>query len=282
MKLLWTAAVLAGVYLYEIKPSSRRSWADSYRRVLFAHRGLYDNSAGIPENSKKAFQRAKDHGYGIELDVQLSKDGIPVIFHDSFLARMANDQNGNPVSGKPEDYTLEELQSFHLLDTEEKIPIFQEVLDLVSGRVPLIVELKLDPGMKAAPLCEKADELLQQYSGSYIVESFSPQAVRWYKRHRPEIIRGQLSEAFTKQKKYQRPSYFCAEHLMFNWLTKPDFIAYDCKYRKNLSRRLTRKLYRCPNVAWTVQSPQEMDAVRPDYDLFIFEGFLPEKDEKNN
>ena len=69
---------------------------------------------------------------------------------------------------------------------------------------------------------------------------------------------------------------------MYNWLTKPDFIAYDCKYRNNLSRRLTRKLYRCPNVAWTVQSPQEMDAVRPDYDLFIFEGFLPEKDETNN
>lgn len=282
MNLLWAAAVVAGAYLYEIKPSSRRGWADSYRRVLFAHRGLYDNSAGIPENSKKAFQRAKDHGYGIELDVQLSKDGVPVIFHDSFLARMTNDQNGNPVSGKPEDYTLEQLQSFHLLDTEERIPTFQEVLDLVDGGVPLIVELKLDPGMKAEPLCKKADELLQKYTGSYIVESFSPQAVRWYRKHRPEIIRGQLSEAYTKQRKYRRPAYFCAEHLMYNWLTKPDFIAYDCKYRNNLSRRLTRKLYRCPNVAWTVQSPQEMDAVRPDYDLFIFEGFLPEKDEKNN
>ncbi len=267
MILLWTALGLAGAYLYEIKPSSRRIWADPYRHVLFAHRGLYDNHSGIPENSMKAFHRAVEHGYGIELDVQLTKDGIPVIFHDSFLKRMTNDPNGNPVSGKIEQYTLEELQSFHLLDTDEKIPTFQEVLDLVDGKVPLIVELKLDPGMKAAPLCEKADALLQRYPGSYVVESFDPLAVRWYRKHRPDIIRGQLSEAYTKQRKYRKPSYFLAEHLMFNWLTKPDFIAYDCKDRQNLSRRLTRKLYRCPNVAWTVQSRQELDAVKGDYDL---------------
>ena len=94
--------------------------------------------------------------------------------------------------------------------------------------------------------------------------------------YRPEIIRGQLSEAFTRNPKYRKPSAFASEFLLFDGITKPDFIAYNAKHWKNPSRIVTRKLFGCPAVAWTIQSPAELDAMRPHYDLFIFEGFLPE------
>ena len=125
-------------------------------------------------------------------------------------------------------------------------------------------------------MCAAADALLQKYDGMYVVESFNPFAVAWYRRNRPEIIRGQLSEAFTRNPKYRKPSAFASEFLLFDGITKPDFIAYNAKHWKNPSRIVTRKLFGCPAVAWTIQSRAELDAMRPHYDLFIFEGFLPE------
>ena len=275
MRIIPAVLGAAGACLLALKPSKRRDWAESYKSVLYAHRGLYDNSGGIPENSLAAFRRAKEHGYGMEFDVQLSKDGIPVVIHDTYLDRVVRDENGGTVSGKTTDYTLKQLKSFHLLDTEETIPTLAEVLELVAGDVPLIVELKTEGEEREVPVCEKADELLQKYCGPYIVESFNIFAVAWYKTHRPEIIRGQLSEAFTANPNYRTAGGFACQYLLFNCYTKPDFIAYDAKHWKNISRNLTRTVYRCPAVAWTIQSEEELAAMKNRYDLFIFEGFLP-------
>ncbi len=130
---------------------------------------------------------------------------------------------------------------------------------------------------------KKADELLQKYCGPYIVESFNIFAVAWYKTHRPEIIRGQLSEAFTANPNYRTAGGFACQYLLFNCYTKPDFIAYDAKHWKNISRNLTRTVYRCPAVAWTIQSEEELAAMKNRYDLFLsLRGFFPECRRENS
>ena len=270
--------VLCCIYFFVIHPGSRSldTIAAFKKKKYFAHRGLYDNDTDHPENSLKAFQNAIDHGYGMEMDVQLTKDGVPVVFHDFKLARAARNEKNEPVPGKVYDYTFEELQHFHLFNSEEKIPTFEAFLQLLHGQEPVIVELKIENSDKELAVCPKADALLSKYDGLYCIESFNPRVVKWYKDHRPEIMRGQLSSMFTKTnsdaKKYWLV-YFLSEYLMVNFLTKPDFIAYDTVYWKNLSRRICHGLYHNTAVAWTIRSQEQLDARMQDYDVFIFEHF---------
>lgn len=233
----------------------------------YAHRGLHDNATDAPENSLPAFQKAVDAGFGIELDIQLTKDKIPVVFHDFSLKRMCG------VEGKLCEYTYGELQQFVLNGTEQKIPKFEEVLCLVDGKVPLIVEFKVE--WTNLSLCSIADEMLRPYQGAYCVESFNPLCLVWYRKHNKGVMRGQLSQDYSKDKNYKGPLYWVLQYLLLNFWTKPDFIAYDhCAY-KNISRRLCRKLYRCPAVAWTIKNEEEYNARKKDFDLFIFDTFLP-------
>lgn len=237
--------------------------------VLYAHRGLHDNKSDAPENSMAAFRKAVEAGYGIELDVQLTKDKIPVVFHDFTLERVCGG------AGKVRDYTYEELQKFQLCGTCEKIPKFEEFLKLVNGKVPLIIEYKI-PTL-SAEVCRLADEMLQGYKGAYCMESFNPMALIWYRRHRKHIMRGQLSTSYIKEKEKGYPwiLFVMLHHMLFNFLTKPDFIAYQHKYYKDWSRSICRYLYRATAVAWTIRSKEELDNRKKDFDLFIFDSFIP-------
>ena len=259
--------ILAAVYLFMIAPRMiGKPDVSALRGVHYAHRGLHDNKSDAPENSMKAFQKAVDAGYGIELDVQLSKDEIPVVFHDETLNRMCG------VDGKVWQYTLEELQKMKLADSDETIPTFEAVLKTVGGKVPLIVEYKLD--VPSTKVCDIADPMLKNYRGTYCIESFHPFAVRWYKLHRPEVIRGQLSEDFMKVEKYKgKPLYWILSNLMLNFLGRPDFIAYNHKDCKNVSRRLCTKLGALP-VAYTIKSQEQYENVKNEFDLFIFDSFI--------
>lgn len=255
--------------------------------VLYAHRGLFDNKGDAPENSMKAFERAVHAGYGIELDVQTTKDGIPVVFHDFTLKRMARYPDGECpadaqraedgsyiIPGRICDYTWEELSRFHLLDTGERIPRFDEFLRLVRGQVPLIVELKIE--LKDLTVCRKAQELLDDYDGVYCIESFNPLGLWWYRRKRPEVMRGQLADSFRKSEGWHAPLYYILEFLLMNILAKPDFIAYNHKYRRNLSRVLCTKLYGALPVAWTIRSEQELAENSRYFDIMIFDSFVPD------
>ena len=282
--------ILTGLYLISIKP--RLYGRPDYKPFLghmYAHRGLHNmnatlhklknisqnlgqnlerkqNSTGnFPENSYAAIKRAADLGYGIEFDVHLTKDNIPVVFHDDTLNRICG------IKGNLKDYTFEELQQFRLLGTDERIPAFADILKMVDGRVPLIIEYKVEKN--AEKLCSICDSILAGYKGLYCIESFHPLAVRWYKTHRPNIVRGQLSEDFTKQK-FNIP-YFLLSHLIGNCYASPDFIAYNCKHKNELSRNICRKLYKSLSVAWTVRSQEELEKVSRSFELFIFEGFIP-------
>lgn len=236
---------------------------------LYAHRGLHDNASDAPENSLRAFQKAVDAEFGIELDVQMTKDNVPVVFHDFTLKRICG------AEGKVYDYTFEELQQFRLCDSDQKIPRFEDVLKLVDGKVPLIVELKIEA--TDLSVCPAADKLLSAYNGLYCMESFNPLGVLWYRRHRKEIVRGQLSDAFLKEGEYSGALYFLLQHLLFNWLAKPDFVAYNHKYPGMLSRRLCRGLYHNTAVAWTIKSKEQMEKAEKHFDIFIFDSFVPEK-----
>ena len=222
-KYLLAIPAAAGIYAFLVAPRiTKKPDVSVLRGVRYAHRGLHDNSSDAPENSMKAFQKAVDAGYGIEMDVQLTKDKIPVVFHDETLDRMCG------VDGKVWEFTFEELQEFHLADSEERIPKFEDVLALVDGNVPLIVEYKLD--VPSTEVCEIADPMLQSYKGVYCIESFHPYAVKWYRDHRPEVIRGQLSQDFSKVEKYKgKIIYWMLSNLLTNVLTRPDFIAYNHK-----------------------------------------------------
>lgn len=234
----------------------------------YAHRGLHDNDSDTPENSIPAFQKAINAGYGIELDVQLTKDRVPVVFHDDTLKRVCG------VNGSAKDYTYQELQQFHLFNTKETIPKLEDVLNLVNGQVPLIIELKFPENPLA--ICKFTDRVISKYKGTYCIESFHPLILRWYKVNHPKVIRGQLSSNFNTKKKNESAPETLVHHLLINFLSRPDFIAYNHEFKYNASRVLCRYLYRSLSVSWTIRSQKELIASKKDFDLFIFEGFVPE------
>lgn len=172
---------LAALYVFLMHPRICRADSSPFLGAFFAHRGLHDNNHQIPENSLAAFQRAVDAGYGIELDVQLSADRIPVVFHDATLSRMCS------IDRRVDELTFAELRQLSLANTKEQIPSFQEALALVNGKVPLLVELKMEHLDFDIP--RKADALLSEYSGDYCIESFHPAALYWYRKNRPQITR---------------------------------------------------------------------------------------------
>ncbi len=259
------------LYLLAIMPKLRQNKAiremDGW---LYAHRGLHNNSSEAPENSLKAFALAVEKGYGIELDVQLTKDLVPVVLHDYNLKRACH------ADILVSSLTYKELQEYRLFHSEEKIPTFKDALELIRGKVPLIIELKLP--WKADQLCSAVSKLLEDYQGFYVIESFNPFGLLWYKKHYPKVIRGQLSTDFRREKiEGNRFQYFLLKHLLMNFLTKPDFIAYHHVYKTGLSFTICRKLYRVKTVAWTIQSQEELEKSRSYFDLFIFDKFIPGK-----
>ena len=264
--IILTAVII--LYLLAIMPRmTHKPDKTPFCGVMYAHRGLHDNRGDAPENSMKAFERAVENNFGIELDVQLSKDNVPVIFHDFTLERVCG------TKGKVRDYSYEELREFSLYGTEEKIPRMEDFLKMVNGRVPLIVELKVE--WTDVSVCPAADRLLQDYKGTYCIESFNPLALIWYRRNRNSVMRGQLSDAFLQVEGPRGLLYFVLEHMLLNCITKPDFISYNHKYYWTLSRQICKKLYRNLAVAWTIRSQKELDARRKDFDLFIFDSFIP-------
>ena len=257
--------ILGIVYIFLIAPRMfRKPDRKPFYCVHYAHRGLFDNETDAPENSLHAFEKAVKMGYGIELDVQLSKDDVPVVFHDASLERMCG------VKGKVWEYTCAELTEMTLAKSDERIPTLEEVLELVGGRVPLIVEYKLD--RVQTKVCELGNRLLKSYSGPYCIESFHPLALLWYKKHRPDVMRGQLSMNFKEDYKKHK-EYILLTYLLTNVATRPDFIAYQHSDASNISRRICRVLGAL-SVAWTIKSRKQHEAVKDEFDLFIFDSCI--------
>ena len=268
--ILVCVAVLAVLYMLAIMPRIfNRPDTTLFKKRYFAHRGLHDKASDAPENSMAAFRKAVEAGLGMELDVQVTKDGVPVVCHDFKLERIC----GAP--GKIADSTYEELQAYTLCDSKERIPRFSELLEMVDGQVPLIVEIKAETANVSC--CGIIDSLLRAYRGPYCIESFNPMVLWWFRRNHGDVVRGQLSSNFRREGEYWNILYFAMTHLLFNFLTKPDFIAYNHKFSEEPGRRICRRLYRHPAAAWTIRSQQDLEALKGEYDVFIFDSFLPVK-----
>lgn len=254
------------VFLFLIKPNRRRGEIEKYCAIRYAHRGLHNGERA--ENSLSAFAAAVEKGYAIELDVRLSSDGELVVFHDDTLDRVTKE------SGKVCERTAKELSKIHLNGTADTIPTLKEVLSLVDGKVPLLVEIKEAAGSSA--VAEKTAEVLSGYRGEFIIESFNPMALSVIKKRMPSVLRGVLSESFLKEKRNRKPIYFVLQCLLLNFVCRPDFIAFNHRDAKNAALRFTRGVFGVPAFAWTVRSEEEEKKARENgFDTVIFENYLP-------
>ncbi|WP_082903434.1 glycerophosphodiester phosphodiesterase family protein [Christensenella timonensis] len=256
------AAALCCIYFFmtSTKASENAGWMKEYR---YAHRGLHNER--MPENSLEAFQNAIDHGYAIELDVHLSKDGHVMVFHDDTLARVTGE------SGKIEDYTLAELKRMRLAGTQCTIPTLREALALVDGRMPLLIETKNTGG--AGQLEVSLYQIMREYRGKYALQSFSPFSMRWFKSNAPEVLRGQLSATFSygaeEIPKWKRSML---KHLCTNFVCRPHFISYEMEgYCLPVVQRMRKN--GLPLLIWTVRSEENKERILKNADAVIFENF---------
>ena len=259
--------ILLVIYLLMIAPRfPRRRY--SLPKNGFAHRGLWSEKEGIPENSMSAFRNAIAHGFGIETDVRLSADGVPVIMHDSSLLRICG------VDKSVSELTYSELCELRLGDTDERIPTFAELLDAVAGKVMLLIELKGENFDTL--LCDTIAPMLDAYEGEYVIESFNPVLLHRMKKLRPKIIRGQLMTNFIKLNDTNaRVRAYLLTSLRTNILARPDFIAYDMTFPRLIALKITTGLFRARRCVWTVRSEDAYEKFIGKGECPIFENFIP-------
>lgn len=272
------ALVMAFKWLFSraIDAQADGDWLSDYK---FAHRGLHNEN--VPENSLTAIKLAVEAGYAVEMDVQLTRDGHVVVFHDNELKRMAG------LDVKVRDCDLAQLKKARLFGTEETIPTLDEVLELVDGRVPILFEMK---SFNFSGRLESAFyEKIKGYTGRFAVQSFSPYSLRWFKKNAPGVLRGQLS-CDLKHVNFEVPLFqliplklimFLIKRLETNFICKPNFIS--CEFHR-INKKLLRKMREkgASILAWTIKSEEQFSHVNPFIDSVIFERFLPEKEPEND
>ena len=257
----WTGLLLAALYTWLVFPNTKRTEKmKPFTQTDYAHRGLHAH--GVPENSLGAFRRAAAYGYGIEFDVQLSKDGVPVVFHDDTLERICQRE------GNVEELSREEIL-LPLQSTEEILPTLQEVLLEVGGRVPLLIELKVTKRKKE--LVDAVLKELEDYTGPYLIESFDPLVLNIVRKKAPAVLVGQLSGGLYHEKRSL--SRFLADRLLWNAYSRPDFIAYQHRYGRWFLQAY-HALFRVPIFSYTIDNQRDYHK-KSWFTRHIFEGFLP-------
>lgn len=205
-----------------------------------AHRGLHNSV--IPENSLAAFKNAVEKSHPIETDVHMTTDGKLVCFHDDNLVRMTG------YDGDIREQSREFLKTLRLKNTDEYIPDFSELLSLVGGKVPLLIEIKQQ---KRKGIEKLVIEELKNYSGEYAVQSFDPTVIINFKRFAPDVLRGQL--ACGKPQGLGRLKEFVLKHTPLNFISKPDFVNYDLA---SLPTKIS-DYSGLPLICWTVRDKQQ-------------------------
>ena len=268
---VFICALLALIYLFLISPRVKNGADTDLLDRDFAHRGLWNEK--IPENSLAAFENAARRGYAIELDVRRTKDGVIVVFHDEDLKRMCGKNT------KVCDLTFKEISEIRLGGTDQSIPTLSQVLKLINGRVPLLIEIKgefPDPDFNSV-LCD----LLDAYNGAFAIESFSPLILRWFKKHRPSFARGQLATTILKNGGFKRwVISIILSNLAMNFLSRPDFIAIDERKRRNIGFLLCVRALHAKALIWTVRTADVYVSCRKSGYFTIFERIFPKINRK--
>lgn len=227
-------------------------------RQPFAHRGLHGGD--VPENSPAAFTAAIGRKFGIECDVRVSVDGRAVVFHDAELERLTGHQ------GLVDQTTVGQLTAFRLSGSEETVPTLRDMLQLVAGRVPLLLELKTDRRRNIHKLCRAVRRDLVGYTGKIAVMSFDPRVGAWFAKRVRDLPRGLVvteQDARTLTGAIKRRLAF--------WKAKPQFLAYDIR---DLPSRFAASHTSAdvPLLSWTVKSAAHLDTARDAGATPIMEG----------
>jgi len=239
--------------------------------TLIAHRGMFSEEENIPENTLPAFARAIEHGFIIELDVAMTKDKEIVVFHDKKLSRLLG------IDAYLADMDYEELRELKITGSEERIPLFSEVLNFVDGRVPLLIEIKNEG--KVGEMESLVYDQLKEYKGKYAVQSFNPFTLAWFRKNAPEVLRGQLSGSFLVSDhevesagttRLPWPLRFLLSNLLLNFASRPNFIAYEINNTEIKTLQNLKKLG-VPLLGWTVRERAEYERVKDICDNFITE-----------
>ena len=230
-----------------------------FKNKFIAHRGLHSSS--IPENSLLSFQKALVNNYAMEFDLTITKDEKVVVFHDDNLLRLCN------VDKDIEDVTYSYLKELNLHNSNEKIPLFKEVLDLVNGKIALIIEIKKHKSIGV--LENNIVKLLNNYNGEYFICSFEKNILTWFKNNNPDLKRGLIFESSPKRFEKYNKTLFLYKY----YKTKPNFISLDY-------RLLDSSIYEfCKNnnlelITWTIRNKEDYKKIKDKVDGVIFEGFI--------
>ena len=240
-----------------------------------AHRGLFNNEKGIVENTKTAFLLAIENNYNIETDISLTKDDKIIVYHDNDFKRLFN------VDKKIADLTLKEIQELRYPNSEDIVMEFSEFLNLIDGKTGLIIEFKSHSSKRDVLLCQKAMELLKDYKGKYVVQSFQPLIVRWFKKNYPIIPRGQLFMKFDlkKEKELLKGQAFKKKlsSLLTKWLynnkltnclARPVFLDHSFHNIDVMAKIIHLKV---PMLVYTVTTQKDYDNIVNKVDNVIFE-----------
>lgn len=231
-------------------PIIQRSYDDNkYHELLnkpFTHRGVHISS---PENSLPAFEKAVELRLGIELDVHLTKDEQIVVFHDDNIKRMTG------VDAYIKFLTYEEIKQYRLNETDCVIPLLKQVLDMVNGKVPILIELKTNNNMKK--LIPILNDILKDYKGKIFIQSFNPFALRRCYKIMPQYLRGQLSSFFINDhlKFYKK---IPIKKLFFKHFSHIDFVSYNIE---NLPNKYVNKID-VPILAWTIKTKEDYEKAK--------------------
>ena len=227
--------------------------------TVFAHRGLHNS--GVPENSMAAFEAAIEAGYGIECDIQRARDGTAMVFHDWELERLTGETG--PVAKRD----AQSLGAIELRGASgQTIPRLADVLKLVAGRVPLLIEVKSKRDHRVSAVCLAIRRTLEGYRGPHGVMSFDPRIARWFAVHSPETPRGLV---VTEQDDTALPGRIRRRLAIRH--AKPDFLAWDIR---DLPSRLAAAQRRkgIPLTTWTVREPEQRATAERYADAPIAEG----------
>ncbi|WP_170772875.1 glycerophosphodiester phosphodiesterase family protein [Ruegeria lacuscaerulensis] len=244
---------------------------DVLLRTPIAHRALHDLSDNRPENSRAAIRAAVEAGYGIEIDLQRSRDNRAMVFHDYDMTRLTG------RSGPIQQITADEAQATRLLHGEDGIPTFDEVLQIVSGKVPLLIELKDQDGAmgpNVGPLEADTVRALQGYDGPVALMSFNPNSVAELARLAPNMPRGITTCSY--QPEVEHLPHAVCDHLR----DIPDFDRVGAGFISHEAADLSRprvaalKAQGVPILCWTIRSPEQEAEARKVADNVTFEGYL--------
>lgn len=234
---------------------ARTGWLSQW---TYAHRGLHGGD--LPENTLLAFAAAADAGLGIECDIQRSKDHTAMVFHDWDLERMTQ---GKGAFG---ERTADFLEALRYHGEDYGIARLVTLLELVDGRVPILIEIKSKRGYNVARSCAAVHEGLRGYQGLHAVMSFDPRVPRWFAKHSPTTLRGLVMREDDKgytQQAWQR-------HLAW-WTARAEFLAYHVHALPNdFAGDLHRRGF--PLLTWTVDNPEMAERARLHADAPIAEG----------